>query len=901
MHHPGEYEMTVSGDRHLCPCCGQSCDQWLDFSSTYRNVVCPHCHLQPRHRSLQLYLQTRTSFYTAEQKVLHFAPEQVLREAFAPLPNLDYITADLNDPSVDIKIDITQIPFADNSFDVIFCSHVLEHVPDDAAAMRELFRVLKPGGWAFLQVPLDFHRQQTFEDPTITSPEDRDRYFWQYDHVRLYGLDYKERLQAVGFTVRIEEFTREIGAEAAEKYGLDPTENLYFGFKPIAVPVQPTPPRVSVIIPAHNYGQYVCQAIESALSQSYESREIIVVDDGSIDQTREILQPYRDRIRYVYQPNQGAAAARNYGVKFAKGEFVIFLDADDFFLPDLLQSQVACFSADPAIDIVVCGWQLVNEGGEAYSTIRLWNYLPQLSLEAWLMWRPVLPSATMYRRDRLIEVGGFRGEFFPAEDVDLMLRLSLVGCRSSWLQQVGVCYRQHSQAITQNINKQVDRLEAVYKQFFARADLPDAVQQLESRTYYHLIVWLAWRFYFVGNFSKMSEYLQQSLVYSPFSAGQAIENWIEVFANSSSAYGHEFSSYKLSQLTEWQQLLQTGIAIKPPRVSVIIPTFNNAKFILQAVESVLQQTYRDYELLVIDDGSTDETRSILQPYQDRIRYLYHENRGVSAARNRGLYLARGEFVALLDGDDYFLPEKLAQQTAVFDANPGVGIVNSGFRVVSHQGNVLADMQWWHGLEELSLETWLLYKPVLPSAMMFRLDWLKRVGGFDRRFPPAEDLDITFRLALAGCEAAWLPQVTICYRLHDTSASSQSTPKMAQSVEAVLTNLFARDDLPEQVRNLEARSRYQVYVWLAWRLYQTDHLREMQEQLEKSLRYTPFSIAETITNWVDCFKVYSQGFGYHFNGQALSSLPEWKQAVRSAVGGEKQALAPQTQGSRLVTQ
>lgn len=221
-------------DAYFCPCCGKHCTDWLDWSSKYRRVVCPNCNSQPRHRLLSLYLKERTEFEHKNLKFLHFAPTRFFQKQFSSMPNLDYTTADLNDPGVDVKIDITDIPYPDNTFDVIFCNHVLEHVPDDRKAMSEILRVLKPGGWASLQVPLSTKIEKTFEDPNIVSPADRLRYYWQEDHVRLYGLDYKDRLQQAGFIVKLEKYVQELTPEQIKKYALHVKENLYFGFKPTA-------------------------------------------------------------------------------------------------------------------------------------------------------------------------------------------------------------------------------------------------------------------------------------------------------------------------------------------------------------------------------------------------------------------------------------------------------------------------------------------------------------------------------------------------------------------------------------------------------------------------------------------------------------------------------------------
>ncbi len=184
------------------------------------NVLSPGTLSLERHRLMWLYLQRQTDFFTKPAKVLHIAPEQAFFKRFKKLKNLDYITADLYSPLADVKADITDLPFADNEFDVIFCNHVLEHIPDDTKAMQELFRVMKPGGFGILQVPLDMNRQETFQDDSITDPEERTRIFGQYDHVRVYGTDYFDKLRSIGFKVEAVDFTKTMSEAEIDKFRL---------------------------------------------------------------------------------------------------------------------------------------------------------------------------------------------------------------------------------------------------------------------------------------------------------------------------------------------------------------------------------------------------------------------------------------------------------------------------------------------------------------------------------------------------------------------------------------------------------------------------------------------------------------------------------------------------------
>lgn len=184
------------------------------------NVLSPSTLSLERHRLLWLYLRNKTDFFSAPRRVLHVAPEQAFYSRFKKLEHLEYITTDLNSPLADVHADICHLPFEDASFDLILCNHVLEHIPDDTAAMRELFRVLRPGGWGIFQVPQDLSRHTTYEDATITDPRERARIFGQYDHVRIYGKDYFDKLRSVGFTVREVDYTSELSPEETDRFRL---------------------------------------------------------------------------------------------------------------------------------------------------------------------------------------------------------------------------------------------------------------------------------------------------------------------------------------------------------------------------------------------------------------------------------------------------------------------------------------------------------------------------------------------------------------------------------------------------------------------------------------------------------------------------------------------------------
>ncbi len=190
------------------------------YGNQRNNVLSPSTLSLERHRLLWLYLKNETNFFTTEKKVLHFAPEQCFLKRFKKLKHIDYTTTDLESPIANVKADICNLPFEDNSYDVILCNHVLEHIPDDTKAIQELYRVLKPGGYGVFQIPQDLSRTETFEDNTITDRKERAKIFGQYDHVRVYGRDYFEKLRSIGFIVNEVDYTSQLSEEEVIKYCL---------------------------------------------------------------------------------------------------------------------------------------------------------------------------------------------------------------------------------------------------------------------------------------------------------------------------------------------------------------------------------------------------------------------------------------------------------------------------------------------------------------------------------------------------------------------------------------------------------------------------------------------------------------------------------------------------------
>ena len=218
------------GNSVECPIDGRTYRKFLPYGrlQSRPNALCPSSLSLERHRLMWLFLKNKTNFFTDNIKLLHIAPELCFMKIFEEMKNVEYITGDIESPLAKVKMDVHQIPFDDNSLDVVFCNHVMEHLDHDIKAMSEINRVLKPGGWAIIQSPVYLYLEKTLEDPSVTNPLEKERLFGQNDHMRKYGKDYGDRLRRGGFKVTEDNYLDELAEEVRTRYALPDEEIIYF-------------------------------------------------------------------------------------------------------------------------------------------------------------------------------------------------------------------------------------------------------------------------------------------------------------------------------------------------------------------------------------------------------------------------------------------------------------------------------------------------------------------------------------------------------------------------------------------------------------------------------------------------------------------------------------------------
>lgn len=327
------------------------------------------------------------------------------------------------------------------------------------------------------------------------------------------------------------------------------------------------------------------------------------------------------------------------------------------------------------------------------------------------------------------------------------------------------------------------------------------------------------------------------------------------------------------------------ILLTSPNVSIIIPTYNNARYILDALESVFSQSYDSYEVIIIDDGSTDETRTVLEPFSHRIKYIFQNHTGVSGARNKGLSLALGKYVVFLDSDDFFHPDKIIKQATFLDSHPEVGLVHSGWNLINEEKKLIAVNEPWIRTPILDLKAWLVWQPIFLGAIMFRKTWLKKVNGFDISLSQGEDTDFLLRLSLQGCPAVWLKETTIYYRQHNNSLTSKSVERIIYA-NKVIEKFFSLPEIPERIQQLEKNVRYHILMWSVWLLYRSGDSDKIATYLNKTLDLINGSPKHIIYGWIWALIQYCRQDQDYNIGELRNFWPYIKEVMR----GEEKILA-----------
>lgn len=311
-----------------------------------------------------------------------------------------------------------------------------------------------------------------------------------------------------------------------------------------------------------------------------------------------------------------------------------------------------------------------------------------------------------------------------------------------------------------------------------------------------------------------------------------------------------------------------------PRVSVVMVTHNQGATLKRAIDSVINQTYKDWELILIDNGSTDNTPELVKQYGDSIKYI-SQGSTILAAYNRGIEIAQGELIAFLEADSWFLADKLEQQVACFDARGSVEMVSSGWQTVDEESAILAYVKPWSSLPALDIEElhiwklWKLWQKFPLSAIMFRRTYLKIVGGFNPELNYFEiaKTDLVLRLALKGCLGSWCERATCVY-------SQRVEPKIAKpdnfaaSLELLINNFFASEEVMNWMQVLKADAQYNSLLFIAWLMHLEANFPQRDVFLERSRQYNS---EVTEQDWSNSFVQFAKEFGVEFDPACLSVL------------------------------
>ncbi len=583
-------------------------------------------------------------------------------------------------------------------------------------------------------------------------------------------------------------------------------------------------PSVSIIIPLHNRAAELPQTLDSIRAQTNGDWEAIIVDDHSTDGAKGVAEQYamkdaRFRVIDLPDPKRGAPAGRNLGILESKGEFIIFLDSDDLLSPTCVEHRVKYMREHPELDFAVWRCQLFRE--QPGDVPQLWNAdtgeddLDRLLKNdvPWQTTGPIWRRETIQKMGMIPDEGRTRWwneDFLAGQDWEFHIRALTFGFRFERVLEID-CYWRLAGPSRESIGKSSFGKEHATNRAYVIESIWRALKGKnltdvrESYLVAHLMA-------ATSNYAdRVSRKEAQTIWYrachpTTISRKKVAEFGRYLFWKRSPAKARKL--WNQIKLTWPRELLPTrgkffNVApVDPnraPRVSVVMSAYNNADYIESAVNSILWQSFRDFEFIIIDDGSTDGTGELLKQLADtdcRIKLVSRENKGLTVSLNEGLALARGEYIARMDSDDLAVRERFEKEVAYLDSHPDCVLVGTKVMLIDPLDVEIVEGEFHQGHDELDAcllkgNGAAIYHP----SVMMRKSALDRVGGYVPKWNGAEDVELFLRLAEIG-KLENLDEILLKYRRHPASVNHTKHEKQFQLMIELLNEARARRRLPK---------------------------------------------------------------------------------------------------------
>ena len=622
-------------------------------------------------------------------------------------------------------------------------------------------------------------------------------------------------------------------------------------------------PKVSVLMSVYNGERFVTEALKSIYNQTYQDFEVIIVDDGSTDRTSEILLNLKDSRTFIYRnpENLGLTKSLNIGLKLCRGQYVARMDADDISHPQRFERQVKFLDENPGCLVLGCWYGRIDSDGKIWGSketpTEYEDTKKQLLIEAC-----VGHGTAIVRRAALVEVGGYNEQYTYAQDYDLWLRLSEVGLIRNLDEYLYLLRSWPGNISTIKLKEQTEFAELAIRQALQRRYGNGPIDREVSYGFVkRAITWFNLREYVncintLSNTQKMAPNIKKRfkgydllLALSYFAIGREQQCLTclrrEIQNHNNPAAGKFLSDYFEKNLRmdvqNWcsqnsrhynlqlvdmenegcpqrqnnnisepyvseQQSEQKGVQQSScckryePLVSVIMPAYNAQKFITEAIQSVLSQTYRNFELVVVDDGSTDGTKDIVFSFKDeRIKYFYHENSGLAATHNTGIRNSKGLFLVKLDSDDMMTADFIAAHLAEFEKHPDVDLVYCDDCLIEENSNPIRVIERPKYTDRRLLIRDLFHCgfPVVPFRTCIRRSVFDKIGFFDEELLVGEDYDMMRRFVKHGLKIHHLKGALYLRRMTSNSLSRNCSAQKAKSQFDVVkrfTDTFTYDEL-----------------------------------------------------------------------------------------------------------